>query len=79
MRRPRSVAISCTKARSPSTASASPSPSCRDTATRVRFEVAVIPHTLAVTTLGPKQAGESVNVEVDMLAKYVERLTSERE
>ena len=51
----------------------------RDTATRVRFEVAVIPHTLAVTTLGPKQPGDAVNVEVDLLAKYVERLTSERE
>jgi riboflavin synthase len=38
------------------------------------FDVAVIPHTLAVTTLGPKQPGEPVNLEVDVLAKYVERL-----
>lgn len=38
------------------------------------LEVALIPHTLAVTTLGTRQAGEKVNVEVDVLAKYVERL-----
>jgi riboflavin synthase len=38
------------------------------------FEVAVIPHTLEVTTLGPAQPGRRVNVEVDVLAKYVERL-----
>lgn len=38
------------------------------------FDVAVIPHTLAVTTLGSKQPGDPVNLEVDVLAKYVERL-----
>jgi riboflavin synthase len=38
------------------------------------FDVAVIPHTLAVTTLGAKQPGDPVNLEVDVLAKYVERL-----
>jgi riboflavin synthase len=38
------------------------------------FEVAVIPHTLAVTTLGHKDAGAPVNLEVDLVAKYVERL-----
>jgi riboflavin synthase len=38
------------------------------------FEVAVIPHTLAVTTLGTKRVGDPVNLEVDVLAKYVERL-----
>jgi riboflavin synthase len=38
------------------------------------FDVAVIPHTLAVTTLGTKTPGASVNLEVDVLAKYVERL-----
>jgi riboflavin synthase len=38
------------------------------------FEVAVIPHTFAVTTLGTKVPGAPVNVEVDVLAKYVERL-----
>lgn len=36
--------------------------------------VAVIPHTAAVTTLGGRRAGERVNIEVDVLAKYVERL-----
>jgi riboflavin synthase len=38
------------------------------------FSVAVIPHTLAVTTLGARAAGEPVNLECDVLAKYVERL-----
>lgn len=38
------------------------------------FEVAVIPHTLAVTTLGPMPVGGRANVEVDVLAKYVENL-----
>jgi riboflavin synthase len=39
-----------------------------------RFEVNLIPHTLAVTTLGALAVGEGVNVEVDLLARYVERL-----
>ncbi|MSO78774.1 MAG: riboflavin synthase [Acidimicrobiia bacterium] len=38
------------------------------------FSVALIPHTLAVTTLGARQPGDGVNLEVDVLAKYVERL-----
>jgi len=38
-----------------------------------RFSVALIPHTLHVTTLGSKQAGDRVNLETDVLAKYVER------
>jgi riboflavin synthase len=38
------------------------------------FQVAVIPHTLQVTTLGRKTAGERVNLEVDVIAKYVQRL-----
>ena len=38
------------------------------------FSVALIPHTLAVTTLGSYSAGDSVNLEVDVIAKYVERL-----
>src|SRR5262245_1516488 len=37
------------------------------------FSVALIPHTLAVTTLGFKKPGESVNLETDVLAKYVTR------
>src|SRR3954468_24984338 len=38
------------------------------------FAVALVPHTLEVTTLGALDAGDSVNLEVDILAKYVERL-----
>ena len=38
------------------------------------FAVALIPHTLAVTTLGVLNAGDRVNLETDVLAKYVERL-----
>jgi riboflavin synthase len=38
------------------------------------FTVAIIPHTSAVTTLGSKSAGDKVNLEVDIVAKYVERL-----
>jgi riboflavin synthase len=38
------------------------------------FGVAVIPHTAAVTTLGARRPGDGVNVEFDLLAKYVERL-----
>ena len=38
------------------------------------FRVAVIPHTAAVTTLGARRAGDRVNIEVDVLAKHVERL-----
>lgn len=38
------------------------------------FEIALIPHTLAVTTFGSATVGEAVNLEVDILAKYVERL-----
>ena len=37
------------------------------------FSIAVIPHTAEVTTLGSRQVGDLVNVEVDVLAKYVER------
>jgi riboflavin synthase len=42
------------------------------------FEVSLIPETLARTTLGRKQPGETVNLEVDMIAKYVERLLGSR-
>ena len=38
------------------------------------FTVALIPHTLEVTTMGARKAGDRVNLEVDVLAKYVERL-----
>jgi len=39
-----------------------------------RFSVNLIPHTLAVTTLGAARAGARVNLEVDLIARYVERL-----
>ena len=38
-----------------------------------RFSVALIPHTLKVTTLGACQVGDLVNLESDLLAKYVQR------
>ena len=38
------------------------------------FEVALVPHTLEQTTLGRVQPGDAVNIEVDILAKYVEKL-----
>lgn len=40
----------------------------------VRFGVCLIPHTLEVTTLGMLQAGDAVNIEVDLIARYLERL-----
>ena len=39
-----------------------------------RFEAAVIPHTLRVTTLGDLRPGDGVNLEADLLARYVARL-----
>jgi riboflavin synthase len=42
------------------------------------FAVALVPHTLAATTLGAAKPGDAVNLEVDVLAKYVERLTMGR-
>ena len=42
------------------------------------FTVSLIPATLTHTTLGAKQLGEPVNLEVDVLAKYVERLLGDR-
>ena len=53
-----------------STARRSPSPR----STTRGFAVALIPHTLAETTLGALEPGDEVNLEVDVLAKYVERL-----
>ena len=43
------------------------------------FELVLIPHTLAVTVLGSRRVGDQVNVEVDILAKYVERLLEDRQ
>jgi riboflavin synthase len=42
------------------------------------FEVVLIPHTLDVTVFGTRRVGDRVNLEVDVLAKYVERLLEER-
>lgn len=41
-----------------------------------RFGVCIIPHTLEVTTLGRLESGHAVNIEVDMIARYLERLMS---
>ena len=43
-----------------------------------RFSVALIPHTLTKTTLGEMQVGDVVNIETDLLAKYVERQLESR-
>ena len=43
-----------------------------------RFTISLIPETLARTTLGTRAPGERVNLEVDVLAKYVERLVATR-
>lgn len=45
---------------------------------RRRFRCALIPHTLRMTTLGQREPGAAVNVESDMLAKYVERILGTR-
>ena len=42
------------------------------------FEVWVIPHTLANTNLGGRRVGDRVNLEFDVLAKYVERLLASK-
>jgi len=43
---------------------------------RDSFSVAVVPHTAEVTTLGERKSGDRVNIEMDMLAKHVERLVA---
>ncbi|HMI76331.1 MAG TPA: riboflavin synthase [Steroidobacteraceae bacterium] len=40
----------------------------------LRFDVNIIPHTHAVTTLGELRAGDEVNVEIDVVARYLEKL-----
>ena len=42
------------------------------------FSVLVIPHTLAVTTLGTWQLGSKINLEVDLMARYAARLLEQR-
>ena len=65
-----SRATSSTRARSPSTASASPSSRPATTS----FTVSLIPETLARTTLGSRRVGDLVNLEADVIAKHVEKL-----
>lgn len=43
-----------------------------------RFGVLIIPHTLKVTTLGERKVGDSLNIEVDLMARYAARLTEAR-
>lgn len=43
---------------------------------QTRFDVSIIPHTGTVTTIGHKPVGEQVNIETDMIGKYVERFLS---
>ncbi len=43
-----------------------------------RFRCALIPHTMKLTTLGLKSVGSTVNIEADLLGKYVERLLADR-
>ena len=46
---------------------------------RIPRELTVIPHTSAVTTLGHRKPGDTVNIEIDILAKHVERLLEHKE
>ena len=43
-----------------------------------RFEVLIIPHTLEVTTFGTLRGGDTVNLEVDLMARYAARLIERR-
>lgn len=49
-----------------------------DSATACEFWINVIPHTFEVTTLRGLRAGSRVNVEIDMIARYVERMLQDR-
>jgi riboflavin synthase len=49
------------------------------TVTDDRFTIGLIPTTLGLTTLGRKQPGDVVNLEVDIFGKYVERLLAHQE
>ncbi|NVM22060.1 MAG: riboflavin synthase [Desulfobacterales bacterium] len=42
---------------------------------RSAFEVSIIPHTAGVTTIGLKKVGDTVNIETDLVGKYIERFT----
>ncbi|MEO7325870.1 MAG: riboflavin synthase [Dokdonella sp.] len=49
-----------------------------NTVERGTFGVTLIPHTLHVTTFGARKAGDAINLEVDLVARYVERLFGDR-
>ncbi|MDQ2879397.1 MAG: riboflavin synthase [Pseudomonadota bacterium] len=49
-----------------------------DEAEGTRFTVNIIPHTQAVTTLGALTAGQAVNIEIDVLARYLQRMEAYR-
>ena len=55
---------------------ASPEAMSSNAHTSISFTVALIPHTREVTTLGQLAEGDDVNIEVDVVAKYVERLVA---
>ncbi len=46
--------------------------------TGCQFELTLIPHTQEVTTIGARQVGDPVNLEVDIIARYLERLLAEK-
>ena len=46
-----------------------------DEVAKTIFEVAIIPHTLKVTTLGNLMANDSVHLEIDLIARYLQRMT----
>jgi riboflavin synthase len=50
----------------------------RDTAEGVEFDLNIIPHTAAVTTFGSLQSGQAVNLEIDVLARYLQRMEALR-
>jgi riboflavin synthase len=50
-----------------------------DAATDCQVEINLIPHTLQCTTLGSLKAGTDVNVEVDLIARYVDRILAARD
>lgn len=50
-----------------------------NTVARDSFSVCIIPHTLEITTLGELAPGQEVNLEIDLIARYLERLQTQQE
>ncbi len=42
------------------------------------FEISIIPHTAGITTIGHKKVGDEVNIETDMIGKYIKKILSKR-